>query len=122
MNVEQALNFAADMEGQHFGIDPALLHAAMNTLTTELRRLRDENMSLLGIIADIRAAVGDPGGVMMLSELIEHCREIYVDADRLRAREAKARELMERIIRDATVYYDVGMYVSDATRWLAEGE
>jgi hypothetical protein len=29
---------------------------------------------LLGLLADIRAAVGDPNGKLMQDELVEHCR------------------------------------------------
>lgn len=32
--------------------------------------------SLLGLVADIRAAVGDPTGKLMQDELVEHCREM----------------------------------------------
>lgn len=90
MNVNEALNYVDRMQWPPDYI---------TSIAAEVRRLRDENMSLLGIIADIRAAVGDPSGVMMLSELIEHCREIYVDADRLRERETKARELADKFLR-----------------------
>lgn len=31
---------------------------------------------LLGILADIRAAVGDPTGKLMQDELVEHCRNM----------------------------------------------
>lgn len=30
--------------------------------------------ALLGLVSDIRAAVGDPKGKLMQDELVEHCR------------------------------------------------
>lgn len=32
--------------------------------------------ALLGLLADIRAAVGDPTGKLMQDELVEHCRRV----------------------------------------------
>lgn len=32
--------------------------------------------ALLGLVADIRAAVGDPAGKLMQDELVEHCRRM----------------------------------------------
>ena len=37
----------------------------------------DEKYGLLGLLADIRAAVGDPDGKLMQDELVEHIRAIY---------------------------------------------
>lgn len=37
--------------------------------------------ALLGILADIRAAVGDPAGKLMQDELVEHCRKLTHSAD-----------------------------------------
>jgi len=36
---------------------------------------------LLGLLADIRAAVGDPTGKLMQDELVEHCRKLTHTAD-----------------------------------------
>lgn len=41
----------------------------------------DENYSLLGVLADIRAAVGDKTGKIMLSELAEHIRLRLAELD-----------------------------------------
>lgn len=35
-----------------------------------------ESTALLGLLADIRAAVGDPTGKLMQDELVEHCRKM----------------------------------------------
>ena len=35
-----------------------------------------ESTALLGLLADIRAAVGDPTGKLMQDELVEHCRRM----------------------------------------------
>jgi hypothetical protein len=35
-----------------------------------------ESTALLGLLADIRAAVGDPTGKLMQDELVEHCRKL----------------------------------------------
>ena len=40
-----------------------------------------ESTALLGLVADIRAAVGDPTGKLMQDELIEHCRKLAHSAD-----------------------------------------
>lgn len=39
----------------------------------------DKNVTsaLLMLVADIRAAVGDPNGRLMQDELVEHCRALY---------------------------------------------
>jgi hypothetical protein len=45
--------------------------------------LRAANARLLGLIADIRAAVGDPTGKLMQDELVVHCRSLRLtDAER----------------------------------------
>ena len=67
-------------------------------LTTELRRLRAENealtlkaeyasnnhMASLMLVADIRAAAGDPDGRLMQTELVAHIEALQVDAGRYR--------------------------------------
>ena len=40
-----------------------------------------ESTALLGLVADIRAAVGDPAGKLMQEELVEHCRKLAHSAD-----------------------------------------
>ena len=40
-----------------------------------------ESTALLGLVADIRAAVGDPKGKLMQDELVEHCRKLAHSAD-----------------------------------------
>lgn len=40
-----------------------------------------ESTALLGLVADIRAAVGDPEGKLMQDELVEHCRKLAHSAD-----------------------------------------
>ena len=45
--------------------------------STRLEAEKDEEYSLLGLLADIRAAAGDPEGKLMQDELVEHIRAIY---------------------------------------------
>lgn len=40
-----------------------------------------ESTALLGLLADIRAAVGDPSGQLMQDELVEHCSKLSHSAD-----------------------------------------
>lgn len=40
-----------------------------------------ESTALLGLLADIRAAVGDPNGKLMQDELVEHCRKLAHSVD-----------------------------------------
>lgn len=42
---------------------------------------RDPSITLLTLLADIRAAVGDPDGKLMQDELVEHCRKLAHSAD-----------------------------------------
>jgi hypothetical protein len=52
---------------------------------------------LLGLIADIRAAVGDPTGKLMQDELVAHCRKLYADNELLRAANSDTKRIaMER--------------------------
>lgn len=60
--------------------------------STRLEAEKDEKYSLLGVLADIRAAVGDPAGKLMQDELVERVRTIarsadsaYADLDTIRA-------------------------------------
>jgi hypothetical protein len=54
----------------------------------------DNQSALLGLLADIRAAVGDPTGKLMQDELVERCRKLYADNELLRA----ARSCPARIV------------------------
>lgn len=42
----------------------------------EIAGLREQNASLLRLIADIRTAAGDPNGRLMQDELIEYIRKL----------------------------------------------
>jgi hypothetical protein len=56
-----------------------------------------ESAALLGLLADIRAAVGDPTGKLMQDELVEHCRKLYADNELLRAANSDTKRIaMER--------------------------
>lgn len=44
----------------------------------------ETEMALLRLVADIRAAVGDPIGRLMQDELVEHCRKLKADSDALK--------------------------------------
>jgi len=49
----------------------------------EVYDLRRENVAVYGLLADIRAAVGDPTGKLMQDELVERCRSLRLtDAER----------------------------------------
>ena len=51
--------------------------------------LRRENAAVYGLLADIRAAVGDPTGKLMQDELVAHCRALRLtDAEREAIKEA----------------------------------
>lgn len=50
---------------------------------------------LLGLIADIRAAVGDPTGKLMQDELVAHCRKLCADIELLRAANSDTRRIAE---------------------------
>lgn len=43
-----------------------------------------ESTALLGLLADIRAAVGDPNGKLMQDELVERCRRMSAVIDAAR--------------------------------------
>ena len=40
-----------------------------------------ESTALFGLLAEIRAAVGDPTGKLMQSELVEHCQKLREERD-----------------------------------------
>lgn len=44
--------------------------------TKDFNAVSVESTALLGLLADIRAAVGDPTGKLMQDELVEHCRNM----------------------------------------------
>ena len=50
----------------------------------EEHKITPTEISLLGLIADIRNAVGDPNGRLMQDELIIHCRRINEFPERLK--------------------------------------
>lgn len=41
----------------------------------------NEHAALLGLVADIRAAVGDPTGKLMQDELVQHCEKLSQSLD-----------------------------------------
>lgn len=47
-----------------------------------------ESTALLGLVADIRAAVGDPTGKLMQDELVAHCRSMRSALEKLAAAES----------------------------------
>lgn len=49
-----------------------------------------ETTALLGLLADIRAAVGDPTGTLMQDELVQHCRDLWAAAQNSRKAPAPA--------------------------------
>ena len=51
--------------------------------------------ALLGLLADIRAAVGDPTGKLMQDELVERCRKLYADNELLRAANADTKRIAD---------------------------
>jgi hypothetical protein len=54
-----------------------------------------ESTALLGLIADIRAAVGDPTGKLMQDELVERCRKLRADNELLRAANSDTKRIAE---------------------------
>lgn len=44
----------------------------------------ETEMPMLRLVADIRAAVGDPKGKLMQDDLVEHCRKLKADSDALK--------------------------------------
>jgi hypothetical protein len=59
------------------GIGPGMVHERVKALAGKITERSQAEMSLLNVIADIRAAIGDPTGKIMLGELAERIREIY---------------------------------------------
>jgi hypothetical protein len=59
----------------------------------EVYDLRASNARLLGLLADIRAAVGDPTGKLMQDELIEHCKKLRLTDEEREALERAAATL-----------------------------
>lgn len=56
-----------------------ILAAYARQLEAKIEKLEKDKPSigLLRLVADIRAAVGDPTGKLMQDELVEHCRKLY---------------------------------------------
>lgn len=50
--------------------------AGMEDPEKEIADLRAQNTSLFRLLADIRAAAGDPSGRLMQDELVEHIRKL----------------------------------------------
>ena len=50
--------------------------AFARSLERELNEARLNEAAALNLVAEIRAALGDPEGKMMQDELIEHCRKL----------------------------------------------
>ena len=50
----------------------------------EVYDLRAANAAVYGLLADIRAAVGDPTGKLMQDELVAHCRSLHAEVGQLR--------------------------------------
>ena len=59
-----------------------------------------EARALLGLLASIRAAVGDPTGRLMQDELVERCRQLRADRDMWQA-DAKQRLADNELLRAA---------------------
>jgi hypothetical protein len=55
----------------------------------------DNQSALLGLLADIRAAVGDPTGKLMQDELVERCRKLYADNELLRAANSDTKRIAD---------------------------
>ena len=56
-----------------------ILAAYARQLEAKIEKLEKDKPStgLLRLVADIRAAVGDPTGKLMQDELVEYCRNLY---------------------------------------------
>ena len=52
--------------------------------------------ALLGLLADIRAAVGDPTGKLMQDELVERCRKLRADNELLRGANSDTKRIAEQ--------------------------
>ena len=59
----------------------------------------DQLVSLLGLLADIRAAVGDPSGKLMQDELTDHCKKLH-SAEQFYRRRCELLEKEQRRMRD----------------------
>ena len=67
-----------------------------NEPTPETDAKLSEARALLGLLADIRAAVGDPTGKLMQDELVERCRKLRADNELLRAANADTKRIAEQ--------------------------
>lgn len=70
----------SELEGatNHAGGTPlTMANERIERCLRDIEAARADINSLLGLVADIRAAVGDRTGKLMQDELIEHCRKLY---------------------------------------------
>lgn len=54
---------------------------------------RAEVTRLINLVADIRAAVGDPTGTLMQDDLVERCRHLVISRDEARKERDEARRI-----------------------------
>lgn len=80
----------------------------MNQNTSELSGQSSEGYSLLSLLADIRAAVGDPMGKLMQNELVEHCRRLREDKERIEWLESKGGHIFDKGSGDFRFYWRKG--------------
>lgn len=71
------------------------------TAKKDIENSRDSNevivdsAALLGLLADIRAALGDPTEKLTQDELVAHCRKLLSDNELLRAANSDTRRIAE---------------------------
>jgi hypothetical protein len=63
------------------GIGPGMVHERVKALAEKISERSQAEMSLLNVIADIRAAIGDPTGKIMLGELAKAVGEAVSTAE-----------------------------------------
>ena len=59
------------------------INPIFKAITKAVEIERNNQAGLFALLADIRAAVGDPTGKMMQDELVEHCRQITKERNRV---------------------------------------
>jgi hypothetical protein len=59
------------------GIQPGMVHERVKALAEKISERSQAEMSLLNVIGNIRTAIGDPTGKIMLGELADRTRAIY---------------------------------------------
>jgi hypothetical protein len=67
---------------------------ARQKLEAEVEKLKEENILPLLLVADIRAAVGDPTGKLMQDELVDHCKNFFKRAEKAEAEVEKLNRLL----------------------------